>query len=59
LLFTSQLALDIRKKLPMQEGFEGKLLSKLVEITQHVCNNRDTPEDRQAKSLSKVMVAAL
>jgi isopropylmalate/homocitrate/citramalate synthase len=44
--FTSQSAQDITKKLQKQEGFEGKLLSKLVEIAQHVYNNRDTPEDK-------------
>jgi hypothetical protein len=53
------LAPDIRKKLQKQGGFEGKLLSELVEIAQCVYNNRDTPEDRQAKKLSKVMVATL
>jgi hypothetical protein len=30
-----------------------------MEIAQCVYNNRGTPEDRQAKRLSKVMVAAL
>jgi hypothetical protein len=44
--FTSQLALDIRKKLQKQEGLEGKLLSELIEIAQCVYNNRDMPEDR-------------
>jgi hypothetical protein len=44
--FVSQWAPDIRKKLQTQEGFEGKLLSELVEIAQCVYNNRDTPEDR-------------
>jgi hypothetical protein len=53
------LAPDITKKLQKLERFEGKLLSKLVERAQYVYNNRDTPEDRQAKRLSKVMVAAL
>jgi hypothetical protein len=57
--FTSQLAPDIRKKLQKLEGYEGKLLSELVEITQGFYNNRDPPEDRQAKRLSKVIVAAL
>jgi murein DD-endopeptidase MepM/ murein hydrolase activator NlpD len=57
--FTSQLALDIRKKLQKLEGFEGKILSELIEIAQHVYNNRDMPEDRQARNLSKVMVAAV
>jgi hypothetical protein len=51
--FTSQSAPNIRKKLQKLEGFEGKL----VEIAQRVYNNRDMPEDRQAKRLSKVMVA--
>jgi isopropylmalate/homocitrate/citramalate synthase len=45
--FTSQSAPDIRKKLQKLEGFEGKLLSELVEIAQNVYNNRDMPEDRQ------------
>jgi isopropylmalate/homocitrate/citramalate synthase len=44
--FTSQSAPDITKKLQKLGGFEGKLLSKLVEIAQCVCNNRDTREDR-------------
>jgi hypothetical protein len=57
--FTSQLAPDIRKKLQKLEGFEGKILSELTEIAQYVYNNRDMPEDRQVKRLSKVMVAAL
>jgi hypothetical protein len=56
--FTSQSAPDIKKKLQKLEGFEGKL-SDLVEIAQCVYNNRDMPEDRQAKRLSKVMVAVL
>jgi hypothetical protein len=57
--FTSQSAPDIRKKLQNLEGFEGKLLSDLIEIALCVYNNREMPEDRQAKQLPKVMVAAL
>jgi hypothetical protein len=53
------LALDIRKKLQKVEGFEGKLLSEIIEIAQCVYNNRDMLEDRQAKRLSKMRVAAL
>jgi hypothetical protein len=45
--FVSQSASDIRKKLQKLEGFEGKLLSELIEIAQRVYNNRDTPQDRQ------------
>lgn len=41
------------------EGFEGKLLSELVEIAPKTYNHRDTPEDRQAKTMAKVMVMAL
>jgi hypothetical protein len=41
--FTSQSAPDIRKKLQKLEGFEGKLLSELIEVAQSVYNNRDTP----------------
>jgi hypothetical protein len=57
--FTSHSTSDISKKLQKLEGFEGKFLSELIEIAQRVYNNRHMPEDRQAKRLPKVMVAAL
>lgn len=55
----SQAAPDIRKKLQKIEGFEGKLLSELVEIALKSYNHRDTPEDKQGKTMAQAMVTAL
>ena len=45
--FVSQSALDIRKKLKKLEGFEGKVISELVEIAQKVFQNRDSEGENQ------------
>ncbi|KAK1345518.1 LOW QUALITY PROTEIN: hypothetical protein QTO34_007976 [Cnephaeus nilssonii] len=44
-VIVSQSAPDIRKKLQTLEGFEGKSLSELVEVTQKVFNNREDQTD--------------
>lgn len=57
--FVTQSAPDIRKKLQKLEGFEGKVLSQLVEIAQRVFNNHDNPDLTQTKKVAKILVAAM
>lgn len=57
--FATQSAPDIRRKLQRLEGFEGKLLSELVEIAQKVYNNRESPSVMQSKKMAKVLVTTM
>ncbi|XP_045386557.1 uncharacterized protein LOC123629763 [Lemur catta] len=57
--FATQSAPDIRRKLQRLEGFEGKLLSELVEIAQKIYNNREGSEVVQSKKMAKILVAAM
>lgn len=49
LAFVHQATPDIRKKLQKIDGFAGKSLSKLQEVAARGYNNRETPEERQAR----------
>lgn len=51
--FVSQLAPDIRKKLQKLEGFEGKVLSVMVEVDQKAFNNREDSETVQTRKMAK------
>lgn len=55
--FVSQSAPDLHKKLQKLEGFEGKLISELVEIAQQVFQSRDSSAVTQGKEIGKVLVA--
>ncbi|KAK1342261.1 hypothetical protein QTO34_015017 [Cnephaeus nilssonii] len=53
--FMSQSAPDIRKKLQKLEGFEGKMLSELVEVAQKTFNNREDAGEL-AKKMAQVLL---
>ncbi|KAL0588539.1 hypothetical protein AAY473_039551 [Plecturocebus cupreus] len=59
LVFISQSASDIKRKLQKLEGFQGMNLSQLLEIAQKVFNNGDTSEAKQDKIVTKAVIAAL
>ena len=47
------------EKPQIQEEFEGKFISELVEIAKKVYNNRESPDERQTKKMSKILVTAM
>lgn len=51
--FMTQLAPDIRRKIQKLEGFEGKVLSEVMEVAQKVFNNRDDSETVQTQKMRK------
>ncbi|KAK1346709.1 hypothetical protein QTO34_000569 [Cnephaeus nilssonii] len=56
-VFVSQSAPDIRKKLQKLEGFEGKSLSELVKVAQKVFNNREDQTANLNTRMAKVFLA--
>lgn len=47
--FKKEAAPDIRKYFKKIDGLAGKSLSDLMEVSNRIYNNRETPEDRQAR----------
>lgn len=56
LAFTNQAVPDIYIKLKRMKGFQGKCMAELLTIAKNYFNNREAPEDRQTRGLTKVLL---
>uniref|UniRef100_A0A4X2KQ68 CCHC-type domain-containing protein n=1 Tax=Vombatus ursinus TaxID=29139 RepID=A0A4X2KQ68_VOMUR len=57
--FVSNSAPDIRRKLQKLDGFEGKTLTELMEVAKRVYDSREELQEKQARSMTRAVVAAL
>lgn len=55
----TQSAPDVRRKVQKLEGFEGKLLSELVDIAQKIHDTQEDPSTMQTEPMAKIPATAM